>query len=449
MFDCTKDLQDYYDNHVRLGADLRGRLASARDTNLDRLEKGLQEIGAERKKTYRGPIETRNQGSYAMHTLNKSDEYDIDVALIFRKEDLPADPLEARQLVRDALLKKCTNFAKEPEARTNAVTVWYQDGYHLDFAVFRTWTESGWFEEVTKLEHASSGWQARDPSEINDWFAKAVEAKSPKPENLIFSTPPKVAPGQLRRVVRFAKRFCISRTSFCLPGGMIVSALIVETYVPDKDRDDVSLYRTLESLKNRLAFSVKVFNPLNSQIELTAKSEFLNEVKRLNKELDKNFAKLAVLHKSDCTNEQARGAWDWIFNHEFWQTPAKKYESALQKSTTIQDSRMPYYVQVSCKLTRGKGGLSYTSYKNGGSPLPKGIGLRFSVEQTNCPGPYETHWLAENEGDEAADAHQLKWDKFEERCETSTQYRGRQRMTCRLEKGGKVVGESVFIVNIA
>jgi hypothetical protein len=110
---------------------------------------------------------------------------------------------------------------------------------------------------------------------------------------------------------------------------------------------------------------------------------------------------------------------------------------------------MPYYVQVSCKLTRGKGGLSYASYKNGGSPLPKGIGLRFSVEQTNCPGPYETHWLAENEGDEAADANQLKWDRFEERCETSTQYRGRQRMTCRLEKGGKAVGESVFIVNIA
>ncbi len=136
MFDCTKDLQDFYDNHVRLGADLRGRLASARDINLDRLEKGLQELGAERKKIYQGPIETRNQGSYAMHTLNKSDEYDIDVALIFRKEDLPADPLEARQLVRDALLKKCTNFAKEPEARTNAVTVWYQEGYHLDLAVF-------------------------------------------------------------------------------------------------------------------------------------------------------------------------------------------------------------------------------------------------------------------------------------------------------------------------
>ena len=96
-----------------------------------------------------------------MHTLNRSDEYDIDVALIFRKVDLPADPLDARQLVRDALLKKCTNFAKEPEARTNAVTVWYQVGYHLDFAVFRTWTEQGWLGPVTKIEHASSAWQPR------------------------------------------------------------------------------------------------------------------------------------------------------------------------------------------------------------------------------------------------------------------------------------------------
>jgi hypothetical protein len=380
-------------------------------------------------------------------TKDQSDEYDIDVALLFRKEDLPADPLEARQVVRDALQKKCTNFAKEPEARTNAVTVWYQEGYHIDFAVFRTWTESTWVGEVKKIEHASSEWQARDPSEINDWFTKAVEAKSPKPEGLILLTPPKVSPGQLRRIVRFVKRFCKSRTSFCLPGGMITSALVVETYVADRDRDDVSLYRTLEALKNRLSFSVKVHHPLNAQIELTGKTEFLNEVKRLKKEVDKNLPKLAILHKSDCTNDQARGAWDWIFNHDFWRSPVEKHESILQTSLTDAVKRFPYHLEISCKLTRF--GIAYATYKNCGNPLPKGIGLRFSVETTNCPGPFETHWLVENEGDEAAEANQLSWNRYEERCETSTRFHGRQKMTCRLEKGGSVVAESVFIVNIA
>ena len=76
-----------------------------------------------------------------MHTLNQAEhnDYDIDVAVVFEKGDLPEDPLKARQRVRDALLKRCDNFTKEPEARHNAVTVWYQDGYNIDFAVYRTW----------------------------------------------------------------------------------------------------------------------------------------------------------------------------------------------------------------------------------------------------------------------------------------------------------------------
>src|ERR1700677_2424966 len=102
MFDATKDLQNFYDNYVRLGAELRSKLASARDLNLNRLNSGLKEIGEERGTAYTGPIETKNQGSYAMHTLNQSDEYDLDVALIFDKDDLPDDPLQARQRVRDA-----------------------------------------------------------------------------------------------------------------------------------------------------------------------------------------------------------------------------------------------------------------------------------------------------------------------------------------------------------
>jgi hypothetical protein len=125
-----------------------------------------------------------------MHTLNQSDEYDIDVAVIFRKSDLPEDPLKARQRVRDALQKKCTNFSKDPEARTNAVTVWYQDGYHIDFAIYRTWEEFNGFRMVSYIEHASTTWMTRDPAEINDWFAKVVADKSPSANNLL-SYPPR------------------------------------------------------------------------------------------------------------------------------------------------------------------------------------------------------------------------------------------------------------------
>jgi hypothetical protein len=210
-------------------------------------------------------LRTADLSGYAMHTLNQSDEYDIDVAVIFRKSDLPEDPLKARQRVCDALQKKCTNFSKDPEARTNAVTVWYQDGYHIDFAIYRTWEEFNGFRMVSYIEHASTTWMTRDPAEINDWFAKVVADKSPSANNLLSYSPPKVAAGQLRRIVRFLKRFCRSRSSYCLPGGMITSALIAETYVSDRDRDDVALYRTIQpSLMNVLFWVCAyclLFNP--------------------------------------------------------------------------------------------------------------------------------------------------------------------------------------------
>ena len=286
--------------------------------------------------------------------------------------------------------------------------------------------------------------------EVNNWFAETVEEKSPKPAAGLFLALPKVAPGQMRRIVRFVKRFCRSRTSYCLPGGMIISALVAETYRPDRDRDDFALYQTLQSLRNRLSNNIKVYSPLNNSIELTSKPEFLNEVKRLKKELDKHLPRLNVLNDSKCTEDDARNAWDWIFNHEFWHPVSKKFEEALQKSLRQGEGRrFPYAVEVSCKLTRGYGLLSYGNYKNGGNPLPKGLGLRFSVVSTSCPEPFETHWLVRNEGDEAEEANQQGWDRHEPRCETSTRYRGRQTMTCRLEKGGRVVAEQVFVVNIA
>ena len=58
-----------------------------------------------------------------MHTLNQdpsdTNDFDIDVGLIFNKDDLPSDPLKARQRIADALAKRCTNFT----ARTNETPI--------------------------------------------------------------------------------------------------------------------------------------------------------------------------------------------------------------------------------------------------------------------------------------------------------------------------------------
>jgi hypothetical protein len=165
-----------------------------------------------------------------MHTLNQDprddNDYDIDVALLFERSALPEDPRTARQRVADALCKRCTNFTQEPTARTNAVTIWYAEGYHIDFAVCRTYTDENGRE---KIEHASNEWKARDPQEINNWFQNAVSTKSPATTGILAT----VKAGQLRRIVRFLKWFTRSRPSWSLPGGLIVSTLVVECYRPD------------------------------------------------------------------------------------------------------------------------------------------------------------------------------------------------------------------------
>ncbi|TYL96625.1 hypothetical protein FXB40_11320 [Bradyrhizobium rifense] len=184
-----------------------------------------------------------------MHTLNQDprddNDYDIDVALLFQRNALPEDPRAARQRVADALGKRCTNFTQEPSARTNAVTVWYAEGYHVDFAVFRSYSDDFGRE---KIEHASTDWKERNPQEINDWFRKAVATKSPSLGLLT-----KVPEGQLRRIVRFLKWSTRSRPSWSLPGGLIVSSLVVECYRPSFERDDVALYDRVVALRNCLA----------------------------------------------------------------------------------------------------------------------------------------------------------------------------------------------------
>lgn len=442
MFDVTADLQQFYDQHVRLGSELRADLAAKRDLNLKRLTAGLQDLG---KPDW---ASTQNQGGYAMHTLNQDHPngdtgYDIDVAVIFAKDALPDSALAARQRIRDALLKRCGTFADVPEARTNAVTIWYAEGYHIDFAVYRTWTDA-WGRTV--IEHASTDWKARSPAAVNDWFSGRVEALSPK-ANPALGYYPQVKPGQFRRVVRWVKWYCKSRTAWSLPGGMIVSALLADgAYRPNAARDDRALYDTLVALKDRLAWNTKVASPIDGS-DLTAKTEVENQVKRLGENLALHLPRLDVLLRSDCTREKARSAWDWIFNHDFW--AAKELTKAAAVTEDYRPATALYDLEIRCDLSRKPGERPFGQYRSGASLLRKGLGLTFTVAHTNLPPPYDTEWTIQNEGDEAKEAKTLKSTQVSPVKQTSTEYKGRQKMICRLKKNGVTMAQAEHVVRIA
>jgi hypothetical protein len=307
MFDMHKKLNQFYDEHVRLGKE-RQTLAEHRDTNLDRLKAGLDKL------KYPSSFDHRDQGSYAMYTINQHPEkdYDIDVAIIFSKDDLPSSALDTRKRVEEAMREGGGSFSQPPKAKTNAVRVYYAEGHHIDLAIYHRY-EDGYGNPI--YEHAGSDWTPRDPMEITNWFNSTVREHSPSREQGAT-----VDENQMRRVVRWLKAFAKSREHWDLPGGLIISVLVAECYRPDFYRDDVCLYDTMASIRDRLQVNEDVGNPVDTTQMLTDRSVDIGRVRRLRDKLDSAVSKLEVLHNPDCTEEQANKAWHWVFQHMFWST---------------------------------------------------------------------------------------------------------------------------------
>ena len=439
VFDVSRELNAFYDTHIRLGDELRKDLGGYRDLNLQRLNDGLAALGEKMGTTYRTYVDTKNQGSYAMHTLNQCEhtDYDIDVAVIFEKDDLPGDAAAARQRVRDALLEKCTNFTKEPEARKNAVTVWYADGYHIDFAVYRRTKD--WWGNVL-IEHAGGdAWTERDPMQYTDWFVKQVSNKSPAALGL-FSLTVSVPKQQLRRITRLVKAFARSRSSWSLPGGIIISTLVCEAYQSHPARDDLALANTLKALLARLQASLDVANPVQPGSYFTSSERRRKEVERLRDCLEEKLPALDALYDTDCTRQQALGAWNTVFNHNFW---------SAQKQASDQSALSS--VGLECWLAKSKGGSVFRQHRSDSVALPKGVHLRFTAKPDGLAGPYSVRWSVRNEGHEATDAGQLSHDQTltgDVAYWTSTAFKGRQKMICEVLQNGMAVRQAEHLVRI-
>lgn len=427
VFDCHSLLNDFYNAHVVLGKTRRDALAGYRDANLDRLSAGLEKLG---------PIDGASdadfddyliQGSYAMHTLNQhpDNDYDIDTGVIFIASTIPASPKETRQRVARALREAGGNFTKQPEARTNAVTVWYAEGHHVDLAIYR--------RNGDGLEHAGGdSWNACDPEEIPIWF---------KEKNTTVS--PASMPDQFRRVVRWLKSLAKSRKSWAMPGGMIMSALAAEVYQAHGERDDVALLDTLTALSDRLNRSTYVANPVGGT--LTGKQKYIDRVVLLRDKLAWLLPKLEVLRDKDCTLDDAKRAWRWVFNHSFWETPSTR------KAMLSEAGASPATIAIRAEVALKRYDKTKYEYRDDGSSMPKGCAIRFTAQNLTAGASDVIHWIVENTGDEAAAADHLghvtkgtsttNWE--------DTAYKGAHRMICELRRGGRVIARGVRRVIIS
>lgn len=420
MYDLNSRFNAFYDECVRLSEAEIQSLREKKNLNIERLKEGLKEYNEEKGTAYK-IVETIEQGSVAMRTVTQHDskEYDIDIAVVFEAENIPENPNDIKKIVEDALQRKCTRFKASPEAKTNAVTIEYASGYHIDFAVYRRTLK--WGAGIT-YEHSGSEWRERDPRAIKDWFKENNDASD----------------DNIRKVVRMLKMFCKQNAGWSMPGGLIQSILVAEN-IQNKDRLDETFYQTIKALKERLDRYKEVYNPTLTMQSILYKAKDHQKVKNLCTRLGNGLKKLDVLFDSECTNDKAEKAWGEFFGHSFWGEEIQKSASA---GSTVFESRNQRLLNIKVEVwfhNNLKVDLNEISGR-----LPKGCQLRFTVTPRV---KYTTvEWIVNNSGDEAA--RDLTHKKYGRSVWERTRYRGNQTMTCRVLEGSRVVAQVTIPINI-
>lgn len=307
-YDANKNLTAFHDDRVFVNEANLSVARQRRQANRDRLERGLK------KDEEPCPQNYVVQGSYAMGTMVQSEveSSDIDDGAVFDREALKGarggdrTPGDAKEVVRKALAVE-NKFITPPEVRGNCVRVYYNDGFHVDIPVYRTYEEQG----VTYKELASTGaqWKTSAPEDITNWFNQEVNDKSPDDKN----------GRQMRRVVRLIKFWSKSRASWKMPSGFIISVLVDEAYRYNgwSDRDDLALLAVMRSIRNRLQYNEKVLRPVNPMEEITNDQTY-GRVRAMRDELASAIDELSKIERADCDELMALKALKKIFNTDFW-----------------------------------------------------------------------------------------------------------------------------------
>lgn len=309
MFDCSEDVICFHNDEVTLPRKDQGAMRDRRDANRKRVKDGLAEAGKP------APKEFCPQGSYAMKTMvqEPDNHYDIDDGVYFEKSFLKGNrggelsALDVRQMVRDAV--DDGSFKTKPEVLKNCVRVYYDAGYHVDLPCYRHVLKEGIFSSEDFYELASSDWKRSDARDVTAWFEKENNKQSPDEDN----------GRQLRRTCRLIKKFAQSRPSWqdCIASGFMITKLVTERYKQNREREDVSLYETMKSIRDRLDWDLTVKHPVTPNESITNGSDD-PKAKFLRDRLSDALRWLEPTTKSGCTRDEALKCWDKVFNTDYF-----------------------------------------------------------------------------------------------------------------------------------
>jgi hypothetical protein len=322
----------FHDDMVRLSKNQQDEMRDRRDNGRTRLENGLSTNG------HPQPKEIHSQGSYSMRTMvqDDQDDYDIDDGVYFSSEDLKdasgldLTPLAARERVCNAL-KWDDRLKYDAEVKRNCVRQKYPAGYHIDLPVYRIVTNEG--EDGKPEEHyelaAGDKWEESDAREVTRWFNNRVGELNTGEED----------GSQMRRVVKLTKKFS-RRLEWKeqTTSGIIITKLVMDHFVSAVDREDQSLRDTWKAILGQLEKTTEVKHPI---LDTNLASDGDNEVVYFRDCLCDALKTLEVLDGDNCTKEQARDAWDNVFDATFFSTQPsnekRKYSTEAAMAATSND----------------------------------------------------------------------------------------------------------------
>ena len=450
MFDLSSEFNKFYSQETVLPGDIQTDLYNKGNLNIKRLKEGLKTYNEKHSTSYR-VSETITQGSMAMNTAVQSDskDYDIDIAIVFRKDNIgDIGALAIKNIIVEALSYKCGQFNATPEKKTNCVRIKYSEGYHIDFAIYRKDIEYG----TAIYYHAGSAWSKRDPKAINDWFKNSINAKGQN----------------LRKAIRLSKMFCKSRDAWDMPGGLIQTVLCEERF-QSATRLDECFYNTMCSVRDRLQWYKDVKNPTDVNLSLLQTEAHKQRMEVYCNRLESFLSKLYVLNEADCTREKALAAWGDFFNHSYWTnlvTEASTRMYALE-SRRVQDVALfndteqyvedmfPVVEQYEARITATAQGNGFQSHplqywlNRFNNWMPHHFCITFTCNH-NVPGPVDYYWKVRNVGRTAEDINCIRGQVIK-RLQTITEYTnfyGPHYVECYVVKNGVCVARDRISVPI-
>lgn len=270
--DFSQMLNTFYINNVILPLEKVEELKEKKDLNIRRLKEGLEEYNIENSTEYKID-EFVLQGSIAMGTAVSADEknYDIDIGVIMDKSALPDGTLSAKKIISESLKKKCYNMKNNPDPNGNSITIEYEEGYHLDFALYG--------KEDKKYYHCgTTSWDERNPKAISWWFNNQNQKYN----------------NRLQMMTKFLKFFCKQDSDWIMPGGLIISVLVDEA-IKKEDLSlsyDVLLKDIVNSIVKRLRYDKSVYNPVDLSKNLIVKQKDVQKLENLQNRLENRITKV-------------------------------------------------------------------------------------------------------------------------------------------------------------